>query len=527
MAYHTTIYLFVFLPIVMVIYQITKKSRRLLVLLASSYFFYFSFSQFLLFYLLFSTVIIYFGGLGLSRINRKYLTSLPSHEDKKQLKQTTRRKKKCVLMGIILFHVIGIIIYKYRLFLSDNINTIFTQLTINSSISYVRMMIPLGISFFSLQAISYIVDIYFGKIEAEKRLSKVALYLAFFPTVMEGPITKYDEISDQITAGENISYKNLTNGAKRIIWGMFKKIVIADRAYIFVAMIFGNLATYTGVFIIVGTLLYTLQLYAEFSGSIDIVIGTAEIFGIKLPENFKRPFFSRSVAEFWRRWHISLGRWLKDYIFYPVSLSKTVKKISKFFKGKISKILVRMIASLVALFFVWLANGLWHGPRWSYIFYGMYYFALISAALLFEPVIVKLLKKIGVRRDAPYWKAFQWLRTFILVNIGMLIFRADGLKASYTLFINIFTNFDLSVLWNGQILQIGLDIYDFWVLGIGMVILIFVSKLQEDGMKIREKINSWWWLYRVLFYYGAILAIIIFGAYGSGYRIVELIYAGF
>jgi D-alanyl-lipoteichoic acid acyltransferase DltB (MBOAT superfamily) len=199
-----------------------------------------------------------------------------------------------------------------------------------------------------------------------------------------------------------------------------------------------------------------------------------------------------------------------------------MKKMNKRLKDKVPNFFAKLIGSIVALYFVWLANGLWHGPRWSYIFYGIYYFILITAGLVFEPLSAKILTKIGINRCS-----LKWVRTFILVNIGMLIFRAEGLKAGLLMFTNMFRNANIEVLWNGALLKVGLDIYDFGILLLGTIILIIISKLQEEGVEIRNSINKWSWGYRLLFYYSSIFSIIIFGAYGIGYRIVELIYAGF
>ena len=255
-----------------------------------------------------------------------------------------------------------------------------------------HLLLPIGISFYTLQAIGYMADIYWKKIPAGQSLGKVALFLGFFPQIMEGPISMYGQTADQLWQGRGIR--------REIVWGLFKKMVVADRLYVLVQNVFSQHSRYSGVIVAVAAVAYTVQLYMEFSGCMDIVTGSARMFGVTLPENFRQPFVSRSAAEFWRRWHITLGVWLKTYVFYPVSASGLVKRWNRFARKHCGKYAARLGVSALALFPVWLCNGLWHGPRWSYIFYGMYYFVILLLEMAFEPVGEKIRTLLGLKADA-------------------------------------------------------------------------------------------------------------------------------
>ena len=232
------------------------------------------------------------------------------------------------------------------------------------------LLLPIGISFYTLQAIGYMADVYWEKIPAQRHLGKLALFLGFFPQIMEGPISMYEQTGEDLWKGEDLRGENLSAGWSRILWGLFKKMIVADRLYVLVKAVFEHYQDYSGSIVVFAAIAYTLQLYMEFSGCMDIVIGSGRLFGVRLPENFCRPFASKNAAEFWRRWHITLGAWLKTYVFYPVSVSRMVKKWNRFGKKHLGKYLTRLGATAMCLFPVWLCNGLWHGPSWHYIFYG-------------------------------------------------------------------------------------------------------------------------------------------------------------
>ena len=364
---------------------------------------------------------------------------------KKEYKALIGWQKKCVCVCVVLVNVGILVFLKYSVFLGQVFTDVLGLIHINVENPMYQRMMPLGISFYTLSAVSYIVDVYRGKYRASDKFGKVALFLAFFPHIVEGPIARFDLVGEQMYEGHRFSYENMTMGLQLILWGFFKKIVIADRANMYVNQIFDNYASYTGLPVVVGMLLYTLQLYAEFSGCMDIVRGSAQMFGIGLSENFNQPFISKTVSEFWRRWHMTLGAWFKDYVFYSVSLSKPFVKLSKKTREHMNTFFATFVPMSIAMFIVWFGTGIWHGASWKYVMYGLYYWAIMVIGLLMEPLFKKLYEKMNVDRQGKVYRLLQVVRTFIFVNVGMLMFRADDLTAFGHMFVSMFRDLHLRI----------------------------------------------------------------------------------
>ncbi|SHO48377.1 MBOAT family O-acyltransferase [Anaerocolumna xylanovorans] len=533
MTYNSILYIFLFLPVVLLSYQLVPKHHRPKVLLLASYVFFYSISGKLLVYLLFSTLAIHYIGLWLS-YSRKEYSDRKEHpvneqtaDDKKALKAAYTRKNRGILWFGIGIQLSMLLILKYSDFFGGNINQLLKLVSSPVLLPAFKFALPIGISFYTLQAISYLVDIYYQKIEADDNLGKLALYMAFFPLLMEGPICRYSQTAGTLYEGKPLEYKNVTFGMQRVLWGLFKKLIIADRLNMLVVTVFDKPDHYSGITIIVAAILYTFQLYADFSGCIDITIGTGEMFGVTIPENFKQPFFSKSASEFWRRWHITLGAWLKDYIFYPISLTKFVKNLGKSSRAKYGKHMGQIIPSSIALFGVWICNGLWHGTGWNYIFFGIYYFVLILLGNIFEPLIQTVAESLKINRNSGIYSALQTVKTLLIIFTGELFFRADDLGTGMRMFGSIFTGFHFNTLTNGSLLKLGLSLGDFIVVLFSLIIVLTVGILHEREISIREKIAGWNIALRWGFLYTVIVLVIIFGAYGGGYIPAKLIYAGF
>lgn len=529
MSYSSILYVCIFLPAVIFLYGVLPQRHRWKILLAASYVFFYLLSGKLIIYLIVSTFSIHHMGLWLDACKREYaLEKKGTDSDKKaELKAAYTRKRRGILLLGIFIHIGMLLFLKYFNFFGANVNHLLKLLSISAEIPVLHLAVPLGISFYTMQAVSYIVDVYQGKMAADDNLGRLAIYMSFFPIIMEGPICRYSQTAISLYEGKPLEYKNVAYGYQRIIWGMFKKIVIADRLNPLVKTIFENHADYSGVVIVAGAVLYTFQLYMDFSGCIDMTIGTGEIFGVKIPENFRQPFFSRTASEFWRRWHITLGAWFKDYIFYPISLTKFVKNLGKKTRNRFGKHIGQLAPSAFALFGVWFCNGLWHGTGWNYIFFGLYYFVLILLGNALEPLIQRGARALHVDRDGVLYQIFQRTKLLIVVFTGELFFRADSLKTGIDMFLSIFRDFRLSALTDGSFLKLGISSADYLAVFAGFLAVFAVGMIHEKGISIREKVSSWGILRRWGFYYAAILSVIIFGAYGPGYRAVDLIYAGF
>ncbi|MFR5876189.1 MAG: MBOAT family O-acyltransferase [Eubacterium sp.] len=523
-SYTSFAFFIIYFGITYLIYSIVPQKAKWCILLIGSYFFYFIAAKGHVIQLIAASIIVWAIGLWLQKLNDDFKAKKKgmSRDERKKLKKKYASFKQAVLaLGVI--STLGILLVcKYSNFFIDTANVIF-----NSNFENINIIQPLGISFYTLQAISYITDISRGKYPAEKNPLRVSLYLSFMLTIVEGPVARYNQLGLQLNECKRFGTNDLVYGAQRVVWGLFKKIVIADRAAEFVNAVFNNSADYKGIAVAAAILFYTMQLYLEFSGVMDVVCGFGEMLGINLPENFNRPFFAKTINEFWQRWHITLGGWLRDYIFYPISLSKPFMSLSKSARKKLNSYYANLIPTAVALFFVWFANGFWHGSGWKYIVYGLYYYVLMMIGLFLEPLFRKICSFIRIDRESKLFHVFQMIRTFIIVNIGMLIFRADDLKQAWSMFISIFEDISITAVMPGQKNGFGLDIKDYIIIIAGVIIVFTVSLLAEKGIDLRKKISKLPYIVKFIIYLIMIFTVIIFGAYGEGYGVVDLIYANF
>lgn len=518
----TAIAFFIFLVTGLVLYYIVPKKARWCVLLILSYYYYMSFSVKTVVFLVFTTLVTYAGGRLLEKINTagsEYLAANKGQldrETKKAYKEKVKKKKRLVVACILVLAFGLLAVVKYTSFAIQNLNSLFASLGADALVLPVpAIILPLGISFYTFQSASYVIDIYNNKYPAEKNVFKYALFVSFFPQLLQGPIGRFDRLSGQLFGGNKFNLVNLQFGAQRILWGMLKKMVLADRVAGFVSEVFGNYTVYGGVYNIIAVLLYCVQLYADFSGGVDIVIGVAECFGIKMDENFRQPFFSKSVGEFWRRWHITLGAWMKDYIFYPFSLSKAMNRFGKWSKKifgiRAGKALPICLANILIFFIV----GVWHGAAWKFIVYGLYNGFIIAISALLEPLYEKMFAKTGIKKSSRAWGIFEIMRTFVLVNIGWYFDMAIGLYEALVMIEQTFTKFDISVIFTEQFLELGMGRSDFLIVLAGCLIIFVVSLMKEKGIKVREYIAAKPLVVRWAVWYLLILIIFVFGFTGQ------------
>lgn len=528
-SYFSLGYFVVLLPLTILAYALTPKAVRRFVLLISSYAFFYAISGKLLVYLLVSTFSVHHIGLWLSSVQNDCEKALAGAEkaEKKGIKATYLTRQRWVLAFGVLFHLGILVVLKYSAFFTTNMNAMFSAFGSGFRLRVPSFMLPIGISFYTMQAVSYLFDVYRKKCPADRNLLRVAMYMSFFPQIMEGPICRYEDTAEQIYSAPSIKWNNLIFGGQRILYGLLKKMVIADRLNLFINNVFTNYTNYDGFVIALAAVCYTVQLYMDFSGAMDVVCGSGQIFGVRMPENFKRPFFSKNISEFWTRWHITLGTWFKDYLFYPLSMSKPLKKLTSAARKKLGNHFGPLCSGAIALFCVWLMNGLWHGAGWNYIFFGMYHFVLILSGNICEPYIVKLTELLHIKRNGRLYTGFRIFKTTVLVCVGELFFRAVSLKAGLVMVKRIFTHFTFAKLANGSLFTFGLDRQDYCIVLIVLVGIFIISLLQERGVGIRAWIAKRNIAVRFLIWYVLIMSIVIFGAYGVGYVPVDPIYAAF
>ncbi len=530
MAYHMTGYLCFFLPAAVLLYQLFPKKHRWLVLLLASIGFVLFFSRRLAVWTAAACAVTWADGLCLDALlrRRKAALSEAAKEEKKQIRARCAIGLKLVLAAGILAILGMLAALKYANFFGEALFALRHLFTGTGTFSPRWLAVPMGISYYSLEMCGYLADIYWEKSQAERNPLRLVLVLLFFPKLMEGPICLYGETAPKLFAGEPIIGENLARGTLRIFWGLFKKMVVADRLNTFVGTVFAADARYEGIVIAAAAVCYTIQLYMEFSGTMDIILGSGTLFGITLPENFRQPFLAKSAAEFWRRWHITLGIWLKTYVFYPVSISGVSKKFSRFAKDrKLGTYLSKLGLSALALFPVWFANGLWHGPHWNYLFYGLYYFVILLAELALEPLGHAFYQKCGLSEEGAAVKAIRLIRTWGIICIGELFFRAETLSDGFRMFAAMFRSVPLSALGMVQGKGPMLSTADWIAVLAGSAVVCLFDLWTEKHGSVYEHLKSQKTALRWSAAVCLILAVFVFGAYGAGYSPVDLIYAGF
>ena len=396
-------------------YYMIPKKYQWVWLLVFSYVYYLAAGPSYLFFILFATTVTYLGGLWVEAGARWAVPAVLLAD-----------------FGMLAF-------IKYTNFILGNINGLF-----GTNIRELKLLLPLGISFYTFQATGYLLDVHWKRCKAERNPFRFALFLAFFPQIMQGPIGRYSRLADQLYAEREFDIARIERGLYRIVWGFFKKIVIADNAVLYVDAIFDNYNTMPG-YGIMGILLYGAQLYADFSGGIDIVIGIAEMLGITLDENFTQPFFATSITDFWHRWHITLGTWMKDYLFYPVSLSRWMGKFGKWSRTRFGKNIGRALPICLANIIVFLVVGIWHGPAWHNIFYGLYNGVIIGISGLLAKNYRDWKKKLNINKDSRLFYCFQVARTFILVNISWYLDGAGSTHQALIMLRDSITKFRIGV----------------------------------------------------------------------------------
>lgn len=533
MVYYKLVFVIFFLPLTIIAYQIFPKRFRWVMLLLASVGYYFTFSVINFIFPIAAAVATYGIGLALGRLskNKKDKLSELKGTENKEIKAKVRAKyqrlSRIVLTLGILALLACLLHLKYYSFFAENINKLFGGTAESGIMPQLSLVLPLGISFYTMQAISYMVDVYWEKIPAERNPFKLLLFLCFFPTIIEGPIALYKDIREDLFAGHSILPQNIIRGYTRFAWGVMKKLVISDRLAPAVTVLFDVSRGTKGAEVVAAAVIYTIMEYMDFSACMDMVIGCAIIFGIKLPENFRQPFLARNASEFWRRWHITLGVWFKTYIFYPVSMSGLAKKWGKFAKGRVNKHMTRMVASAMALLPVWVCNGLWHGPKWTYIVYGLFYFVVIVLELLLEPVGDKILELIHTSKENKVVNVIRIIKTWIIIFLGELIFKADNLTEGIRMLRSIGDGFTPAILWNGTALNWRLDVYDWLVVLVMLIVVLVVNIIREKGIDVTEALIKKPMIIRWALVLSLILVIAIFGLYGPGFEEVDLVYAGF
>ena len=493
-----SIHFLVFFPIVLLLFFIVPKKLRCPVLLLASYYFYMSWNPVYALLIGFSTVSTYAAGLMM----------------KSAIRRENKKWKVAVLSATIALNLAILFVFKYLDFAIDNLNNLLSAIHVEIIKNPLDLLLPVGISFYTFQALGYIIDVYRGDTVAEKSLLKYALFVSFFPQLVAGPIERSGNLLEQIRTidRKNLwSYNRITKGLTIMLWGFFMKMVIADRAAILVNNIFDNYWRMDSFALIVGAIAFAIQIYCDFASYSTIAIGSAQVMGFDLMENFNVPYGATSIKDFWNRWHISLSTFFKDYLYFPLGGSR---------RGK--------VRTYVNLMIVFLVSGLWHGANWTFVFWGALHGAYQIVGRLTLPVRNKLYGKLHVKTDSFSFKFFQIVFTFVLVDLAWIFFRADTIGQAFLYIQRIFTQVDIWSIFNGSIYTLGLERPEFNILLLAVVALFLVDlQKYKKNQRLDEALEGEMLGFRWLVLLLLLFAIVVFGAYGTAFDAQEFIYFQF
>ena len=538
---YTSLAFFVFVTITAAVYFLFPvKKYQWTVLLAASYIFYLMAGYKYAAFIILTTVSTYCSALWIDSIAERAAKERNAHkaewsrEEKKAFKLRTDRAKRRIIVFTVALNLGILAFLKYYNFLAGSVSSLLALGGASFSLPTLRLFLPLGISFYMFQSIGYVLDVSREKVKAERNLAKVALFVSFFPQIIQGPISFYDQLAAQLYASHRFDFTRFKHGCKLIVWGLFKKLVIADRAYIAIKTVLAGYSDYSGTTLTFTVLLYALQLYTDFSGGIDISRGVAQILCIDMAQNFRRPYFATTINDYWRRWHITLGAWMKEYVFYPLALSKSFASLSKRIKASrfgaskagahVAKVLPSSLASLIVFFLV----GVWHGANWKYVAFGLWNGGVIMLSMLLEPAFVRLTEALRINTKSRAFLLFQMLRTFLLVFIGYVFDVAADLTASMYTFRMMLFGQDFARGW-AEIGTLGLGAADYLILLAGAAVLFAVSVIQERHPvdSLRAMLDRRNLIVRHALLLACIMCVLIFGIYGSGYDPADFIYMQF
>ena len=498
-----------------ILYYLVPKKLQWVVLLLASMVFYLAGGVKSAVWLVLVAALTWLTGLLLARQNAR-----PAPD--KQAKAAVRHVKKriCAVCAVLCFGL---------LYLMKDWNFTASALpsALGDKLPRWDFVVPMGLSYFIFQAVGYVIDVYRGKTDAQKSPLRYGLFVSFFPQMVQGPISRYDQLAPQLTAERRLDWQDLKFGIQLCLWGYFKKLVIADRAAVLVNAVIKDNCPYGGAVIASGILFYCIQLYCDFSGGIDITRGVARLFGIDMAENFRRPIFATSLTDYWRRWHITLGAWMRDYVFYPISLSRCFGKLSRWARTHIGGTAGKIFATSLATFIVYFIIGIWHGANFRYIAFGLWNGVLITASLLLEKTFLRWKAALHVNDKSAGWRVFMTLRTALLVFIGRYFTRAPRLRSVFTLLKTTVLHPQPGQLFDGTLLSLGLAKTDFLVIALGLIVLLALESLQERGVQIRAGLEKKSGFVQWAAMTALLLAVFLLGVFRAGYIPSGFIYTQF
>ncbi|MBQ8527092.1 MAG: MBOAT family protein [Lachnospiraceae bacterium] len=493
MIFNSVSYL-IFFPIVVLLYFALPYKLRNVWLLVVSYYFYMNWNAKYALLLAGSTLITFICSLMVSHFQEKEKQALA----------------KCAMAGSFLINLGILFIFKYNNFFAENINRLMEAIGQGTRISAFDIVLPVGISFYIFQALSYTMDVYRGQVKATKNLLRYALFVSFFPQLVAGPIERSQNLLSQFDEKHNFDIDRIRSGLLTMLWGLFMKIVIADNLSGIVTKVYDNYLEYTGVEILLATALFAFQIYCDFGGYSAIAIGSARVLGFRLMENFKCPYLAISVDDFWKRWHISLTSWFRDYLYIPLGGNR---------KGTARKYMNIMI--------IFLVSGLWHGANWTYVVWGGINGLYLVIEQISEPLRRRMRDFFHVDVSRFSYRFFAGLWTFILVDFSWMFFRAENFSQVFGMLRQTKANFGLTKIFGGAVAGWGLDEASLLILVFAFILLFFVDLCKYRGINLNKKILMQGAPLRYMIYLILLFVIMFFGVYGYEYAQTAFIYFQF
>lgn len=434
----------IFFPIVTYVYFVIPQKAKNIWLLISSYFFYMCWNAKYVVLLLFSTIVTYFSGILLEKLKNNNASS----------RQVFYRK--CVVTICFTLNLLILFYYKYANFMLSIFSSIFSAMHVGLHVPTLDIILPIGISFYTFQALGYTVDVYRDEIHAEKNFLQYALFVSFFPQLVAGPIERSKNLLNQLSdpGTRKFNYERAREGLLLMLWGLFLKIVLADRIAIFVDTVYGDYINHPGSYLIIATVLFSVQIYCDFSGYSTIAIGAAKILGFSLMDNFNAPYLSTSTSDFWRRWHISLTSWFKDYLYIPLGGSR---------KGKPRKYLNK-----ITVFFI---SGLWHGANFTFCIWGLINGIYQVVGEILEPIRHRTAKLLHLNRTSLAYRGAQGILTFLMIDFSWIFFRASSLTEALDIIHSMLFVRNPWILFDNSVYTCGLDSKNAFVMLVSIVIL--------------------------------------------------------
>ncbi|MCL2425373.1 MAG: MBOAT family protein [Oscillospiraceae bacterium] len=516
-----------FLGALLVVYSLTSKKYRWFVLLVGSMVFYSFAGPFFLLYICSTIVITYICTSIIKRLRIKRDAEIALAVEKVE-KRAIREKSKKVAKAwtaVCLVLILGILaVVKYTDFVISNINNTMGLLGYARQFGLLGLALPMGISFYTFQTVGYVVDVYREKAEIQANPLRLALFVSFFPQVVQGPLSRFGELSKTLYSGNPITRVNMARGANRILWGFFKKLVVADRLWPALVVLTSYPEEYQGIYYLLSIALYAIILFCDFTGGIDITIGVAELFGIRLPENFNRPFYSKSIQEYWQRWHMTMYHWFRDYVFYTMAASKRMLKFSKSAKRFLGDEIAKRLPVHITLIWVWFLTGLWHGATWNFIIWGLANGIVIMVSLELAPLYARYNKRFSSLTSKRVYQAFMIFRTFWLMNMIRSFDIYETVGITFNLMLSVITNFSLQQFLQYGVSTLTLPFIDYIAAGVGLMVVFWVSWLGRGEIDYRDKLDTFKWPVRYAVVGLILFMTLVLGAYGHGFDARQFIY---